>query len=140
MWSLHPKYLDAKGLVALWREGLLACAVLGRQTGGYTRHPQLLRFRNQPRPLAAIRAYLHFVCDEADMRGYGFDRSKLGARAPVSKIRVTEGQLQYELEHLKRKLRVRDPRCYGPIRRVKLPDCHPLFDKVKGGIEPWERA
>jgi hypothetical protein len=28
IWSLHPKYLDARGLVALWREGLLAQAVL----------------------------------------------------------------------------------------------------------------
>jgi len=23
LWTLHPKYLDARGLVALWREGLL---------------------------------------------------------------------------------------------------------------------
>ncbi|HEU5178767.1 MAG TPA: pyrimidine dimer DNA glycosylase/endonuclease V, partial [Burkholderiales bacterium] len=28
LWSLHPKYLDARGLVALWREALLAQAVL----------------------------------------------------------------------------------------------------------------
>jgi carboxyl-terminal processing protease len=27
LWSLHPKYLDAQGLVALWREALLAKAV-----------------------------------------------------------------------------------------------------------------
>ncbi|WP_368086417.1 pyrimidine dimer DNA glycosylase/endonuclease V [Nitrosomonas sp. Nm34] len=24
LWSIHPKYLDAKGLLALWREGLQA--------------------------------------------------------------------------------------------------------------------
>ncbi|MDI3502728.1 MAG: hypothetical protein PWR13_285 [Archaeoglobi archaeon] len=24
LWSIHSKYLDAKGLVAVWREGLLA--------------------------------------------------------------------------------------------------------------------
>lgn len=41
LWSLHPQYLDAKGLVALWREGLLAQAVLAGQTRGYKRHPQL---------------------------------------------------------------------------------------------------
>ena len=34
LWSLHPRYLDAKGLVALWREGLLAQAVLKGQTKG----------------------------------------------------------------------------------------------------------
>lgn len=28
LWSLHPSYLDAVGLVALWREGLLARKVL----------------------------------------------------------------------------------------------------------------
>ena len=28
IWSLHPKYLDAKGVVALWRETLLAKNVL----------------------------------------------------------------------------------------------------------------
>jgi hypothetical protein len=28
IWSLHPKYLDSKGLVALWRESLLAKNVL----------------------------------------------------------------------------------------------------------------
>nr|WP_243687290.1 pyrimidine dimer DNA glycosylase/endonuclease V [Methanobacterium formicicum] len=47
LWSLHPKYLDVKGLVALWREGLLARAVLKGKTKGYTNHPQLIRFKNQ---------------------------------------------------------------------------------------------
>ena len=28
LWSLSPRYLDVKGLVAVWREGLLADAVL----------------------------------------------------------------------------------------------------------------
>ena len=28
LWSLHPCYLDPAGLVAVWREGLLARAVL----------------------------------------------------------------------------------------------------------------
>jgi hypothetical protein len=28
LWSLHPEYLDANGLVALWREALLAQAFL----------------------------------------------------------------------------------------------------------------
>lgn len=45
LWSVHPKYLDVRGLVALWREGLLAQAVLRGRTKGYLHHPQLERFR-----------------------------------------------------------------------------------------------
>ena len=139
LWSLHPRYLDAKGLVALWREGLLAQAVLSGKTRGYKNHPQLLRFKNHSRPLAALRTYLHCVCDEADGRGYSFDRSKLGRRSPVSKIPVTSGQLRFELEHLRKKLRVRDRARYDKIRRVKTPECHPLFRSTKGKIESWEK-
>ena len=39
LWSIHPKYLDAKGLVALWREALLAQKVLDGKTEGYKNHP-----------------------------------------------------------------------------------------------------
>ena len=35
LWSLHPRCLDAKGLVALWREGLLAQEVLRGKTRDY---------------------------------------------------------------------------------------------------------
>src|SRR5262249_39183930 len=77
LWTLHPKYLDAQGLVALWREGLLARAVLKRQTKGYRRHPQLARFRAHPSPLSAINAYLRTVLIEAEARGYAFDRRKI---------------------------------------------------------------
>jgi hypothetical protein len=139
LWSLHPKYLDAKGLVALWREGLLAYAVLRGQTRGYKHHPQLERFRNHRQPVAAIRTYLHFVCDEAEKRGYRFDRSKLGRRLSVTKIGVTTRQLQYELEHLKRKLRRRDRAKYAAIRRLRTPDCHRMFKRMRGGVESWEK-
>jgi len=52
LWTLHPKYLDAKGLVALWREALLAQKVLRGKTRGYRHHPQLFRFAktNNPPP------------------------------------------------------------------------------------------
>ncbi|MDI6747818.1 MAG: pyrimidine dimer DNA glycosylase/endonuclease V [Rhodocyclaceae bacterium] len=39
LWTLHPRYLDARGLVALWREARLAQAVLGGKTRGYTHTP-----------------------------------------------------------------------------------------------------
>ena len=65
LWSLHPKYLDPQGLVALWREALLAQAVLRGDTRGYKAHPQLDRFRAQASPEAAIAAYLLAVWEEA---------------------------------------------------------------------------
>jgi hypothetical protein len=58
LWTLHPQYLDSKGLVAAWREGLLAQKVLAGKTRGYRHHPQLKRFQAQSQPLAAIAAFL----------------------------------------------------------------------------------
>ena len=63
LWTLHPKYLDAQGLVALWREGLLARAVLRGMTKGYRHHPQLQRFRAHASPRAAINLYLEGVAN-----------------------------------------------------------------------------
>jgi hypothetical protein len=140
LWSLHPSYLDSKGLVALWREGLLALAVLSGRTRGYRHHPQLDRFRGQGSPVGSLRAYLSIVYLEARSRGYSFDRTKLGRPARVGKIDVTDGQLAYELRHLKRKLRERDPRRYASIKKLQGAEAHPLFKVVKGGVEPWEKV
>ena len=70
--------MDLKGLVAVWREGLLARAVLRDATRAYRRHPQLARFRDSPTPMSAINSYLREVAEEADRRGYRFDKSKTG--------------------------------------------------------------
>ncbi len=96
LWTLHPKYLDARGLCALWREGLLAQQVLREHTRGYRSHPQLTRFRAQPDPLAVIAAHLRAVHAEAVRRGYTFNDSKL--REPVSTppMKETPGQLACE--------------------------------------------
>ncbi|HWQ19849.1 MAG TPA: pyrimidine dimer DNA glycosylase/endonuclease V, partial [Methanotrichaceae archaeon] len=75
MWSIHPKYLDARGLVALWREGLLAQKVLRGETQGYRYHPQLNRFKEAEDPKAAIAGYLKEVVKEAGRRGYCFDET-----------------------------------------------------------------
>lgn len=72
LWSLHPKYLDTKGLLAVWREGLLAKHVLEGKTKGYTEHPQLERFLDAPEPLAAINRFLFCVLEESEKRGYKF--------------------------------------------------------------------
>src|SRR6516225_6584548 len=103
LWTLHPKYLDAKGLVALWREGLLARAVLKGATKGYRHHPQLERFRAHALPLAAINTYLRAVAVEAERRGYSFDRRKIGPGRPGITLCATQGQLTYEWQHLRRK-------------------------------------
>lgn len=140
LWSLHPRYLDPQGLVTLWREALLARAVLRQQTRGYRHHPQLHRFRAHPSPRSAISAYLNAVHAEATARGYCFDRSKVGPVRPVPRLGVTGGQLAYEWQHLLRKLSARSPAHYRRWRSVRMPECHPLFRRRPGGIEHWERS
>ena len=139
LWSLHPQYLDSVGLVALWREGLLAQAVLLGRTRGYTRHPQLLRFREQDDPAGAIAGYLHHVVLEAERRGYAFDRTKLPPLTPTAPVALTDGQLLLEWRHLKAKLRTRNPESHRRIARLKTPLPHPSFLVVSGPVA-WERA
>lgn len=138
LWTLHPKYLDAKGLVALWREALLAQAVLLGQTRGYTHHPQLARFRAAASPAGAIAAYLRSVQAEAFRRGYQFDKSKIGKARFAGLITATRGQLDYEWAHLKGKLETRAPELLAGIHAVAQPDPHPLFRIEPGPIADWE--
>ena len=140
LWSLHPKYLDPQGLVALWREALLARAVLGGNTRGYRNHPQLERFRYHPAPRSAISSYLQGIHVEATARGYSFDRSKIGRSRIRAPILVTTGQVRHEWDHLLQKLAVRNPALYKRWRSVSAPECHPLFCLRRGPIESWERS
>jgi len=137
LWTLHPKHLDAVGLVSVWRKALLAREVLRGRTTGYRNHPQLERFRAHPAPLSAINAYLAAVYEEAAARGYAFDRRKLGRVRDHTRIRATDGQLAWEWKHLRRKLAARAPagsRAPGP------PAAHPLFRIVRGPVAAWERG
>ena len=135
IWSLHPSLLDRRALVACWRETQLAQKVLRGLTRGYTNHPQLIRFRAHPQPLEAVTAYLSRLADEADARGYSFNRALIGAGenstgknssgkndtdkngadkaenpyASVALIPVPLGQLEYELAFLRHKVAGRDP-------------------------------
>ena len=140
LWSLHPRYLDRQGLLALWREALLARAVLRGRTRGYRHHPQLERFREHPAPRAAICAYLAAVHAEAARRGYSFDRRKAGPQRAVPPIVVTRGQLAHEWRHLLRKLSRRSPAHYRRWRNLRSPQCHPMMQTRRGGIAAWERA
>lgn len=138
LWTLHPKYLDARGLVALWREALLAQAVLRGHTRGYTRHPQLLRFRESPAPEAAIAVYLQAVLAESARRGYRFDAARIAAASHVERLPASQGQLDYEWSHLREKLRARTPAWFAGIQEVTHPESHPLFRVVPGGVASWE--
>lgn len=138
LWSLHPRYLDAKGLVALWREGLLAQKVLAGATRGYLHHPQLSRFHSQPDAQGAIAAYLLEVQREAERRGYHFDAAKIGRCTEGVCIAVTCGQMNYELAHLRAKLELRDPAALQRITALIAPEPHPLFSVVAGDVEAWE--
>ena len=138
IWSVHPKYLDAKGIVALWRETLLAKNVLEGNTKGYKNHPQLNRFKAEENPLEAINQYLAEVWNEATRRGYNFDRNKIDFDFQKIKIDVTLGQLQYEFNHLLKKLEQRDPERYKQFEKLKMVDCAEIFDVKEGEIEKWE--
>jgi hypothetical protein len=139
LWTLHPGYLDAKGLVALWREPLLAQRVLQGATRGYRQHPQLQRFRQSAEPMAAIGRFLAGVHGEAARRGYAFDASLIVAPELAIEIEATEGQLLFERRHLEEKLARRDPPRLGRLRAGAL-EPHPLFRVVPGDRAPWERA
>lgn len=141
LWSLHPQYLDTKGLLALWREGLLAQKVLQGKTQGYRHHPQLSRFQSHPNPQAAIGSYLLEVWREADRRGYAFERKKVkkaGKRPGL--IPVTRGQLRYEWGHLLRKLRRRTPQGANKLKKSKRIKPHPSFQIVGGPVAAWEKV
>jgi hypothetical protein len=141
LWTLHPRHLDAAGLVALWREALLAQAVLLGRTRGYTRHPQLQRFRTGADPVACIAGYLHVVADEAHSRGYAFDAARIVTSGSTARtIAETKGQLLYEWEHLGRKLRRRSPGWYRDHIAGARPTAHPLFRICAGGVRDWERV
>ncbi len=138
IWSLHPQYLDTKGLVALWRETLLAKNVLAGNTKGYKHHPQLKRFKNTKNPLDAINQYLSIVYEEALSRGYSFSRDKIDWDFTSTQIPVTDGQMRYEIQHLFKKLETRDPQKFSTTKSLSTLHPHPLFQIIEGEIEEWE--
>jgi len=161
LWSIHPSYLDTKGLVASWREALLAQKVLIGETKGYTKHPQLQRFRecklkkkieaSCADSVAAVGAFLHGIHSEAIKRNYNFDHSKILYYKEMeieNRIPVKYGQLQYEFSWLLSKLKERDPKKYKELS--KLPkdgdkfiglQPHPCFEVINNdmSVESWEK-
>ena len=132
LWSLHPVLLDRQGLVALWREGLLARKVLAGLTKGYRHHPQLERFRERAE---MFDDYLFYVLHESRLRGYKFDASKIDGGPAIGVIDVTRDQLDFEHEHLLRKVEARSPDWF-----VAPPAASPFFNVVDGPVAGWERT
>lgn len=140
LWSLHPRYLDQKGLVALWREGLLAKKVLEGKTRGYKNHPQLQRFKDSPHTLHDINAYLTLVYQEAKSRGYNFQAAKIKLKKIKKQIVLSEGQLAYEFNHLLSKLAIRDKVQHQSLKGLKSIKAMPLFKITKGDRADWEKV
>jgi hypothetical protein len=139
IWTIHPKYLDKAGIVALWRETLLAKHVLEGKSKGYRNHPQLDRFKKTDNPLASINHYLMIVYQDSFERGYHFNKDKINWKIEPIKIAVTTGQVRYEVNHLLKKLKNRDIQSYNKLIENKKIDVHPMFNVVEGNIEDWEK-
>ena len=139
IWSLHPKYLDTKGLVALWRETLLAKNVLEGNTKGYKNHPQLIRFKETINPLGCINYYLSVVFEESIQRGYNFTKDKVDWNYTQVPIIVTSGQVEYEKIHLLNKLAIRDISAFNKLSILSKIETHPLFTLLDGEIAHWEK-
>ena len=140
LWSIHPKYLDTTGLVAVWREGLLAKKVLEGKTKGYKNHPQLIRFINSEIALESINQYLCGIYEESTIRKYNFDKSKLyEINSKRVELTVNTKQIEYEFELLKSKLKKRDLNKYNEISNTPVIELHPIFIRITGDIENWEK-
>ncbi len=141
LWSLHPRYLDARGLVALWREALLAQKVLRGETRGYRHHPQLNRFKEAADPAAAIALYLEEVCIESRRRGYHFNGSKIRSPPLSERLPITSGQLRYEFDLLCNRLSSRNIEKYKELKDIDIDniESHPLFYKIEGEAAEWEK-
>jgi len=141
LWSIHPKYLDTKGLVAVWREALLAQKVLEGKTKGYINHPQLERFKKTGNPILYIGTYLHHIYLEGVRRNYKFDHTKIREyNTKIPKISVTRGQIDYEFNHLLKKLSKRNKTLYLKLKKTKTIRAHPIFYITQGPVEEWEKT
>jgi hypothetical protein len=151
LWSIHPKYLDKAGLVACWREALLAQVVLEGKTKGYKNHPQLDRFKKCENPINMIGKYLLQIYFEGKARGYKFDDKKINSYiGELEYFPVTEGQLDFEFKHLQNKLWNRDKRQWHinakdserfsiDITVVQI-ESNSIFIVTQGKKESWEKG
>ena len=133
-------YLDSKGLVALWREGLLAQTVLHGRTVGYRKHPELDRFKDHESPKGIMYEYLQSIFYESLRREYEFDWSRVIEQVSVRelpRIPVKLDRIKFEWEHLSRKLQHRSVAVYQRNLELVSKDdkgsytdivCNPIFE------------
>ena len=141
IWSIHPKYLDWKGLGAQWREALLAQKVLQGETKGWRNHPQLNRFKDHPEPMKAIGYYLKQIHIESQERDYNYNYSKiLKPTDSVEKIPINRGQIEYEYKILMERLEKRTLKKHKSNLKITEIKPHPLFVVREGPPESWEKS
>ena len=146
LWSLSPSYLDQQGLCGCWNEANLAQKVLLGKTKGYKNHPQLIRFKNTEKPISAIGEYLTTIWQEGVKRGYKFNSNLIEEfKGVTSKVlSVTDEQAYLEFVHLQMKLSTRNQdkwlENYRSFTSKEEVSVNPIFNKVKGSVESWERA
>ena len=155
-----PPSPGSRGLVACWRESLLAQAVLAGRTRGYRHHPQLERFRaadssassmssessassasSAPSadPVAVVGCYLWGLHHEAVRRGYRFDSSKIDAPEDGCaglRLPVTEGQMR-------RSGATSRPSWLGALRiccPARAPRAASPLPRRSRDVESWEHA
>jgi len=142
IWTIHPQYLDPKGLGGAWREALGAQKSLYYLSKGikigYSNHSQLIRFKQHQNPMQMLCNYMHTLVDEAERRGYSYNRSLIQLPQDSQILAETNGQLEYEWQWLAKKLKMRDPQRYVALKAIK-PSCNPVFKIVAGPIQPWEK-
>ena len=115
--------------------------VLAGHTKGYKNHPQLIRFKKQSNSLKFIGTYLNHIYLEAKRRGYNFNEAKILMKLSASaksKMSVTSGQVEFEMIHLKKKLKNRSPADLAALKTIIKIRVHPLFIKKPGKVESWE--
>jgi hypothetical protein len=124
----------------VWRESLLAQKVLNGKTRGYKNHPQLRRFYSHSQPRKAIGNYLREVWKESKMRGYNFNQTMIEVEGPAKRIPLNLGQLRYEFDLLRAKLKKRNRVKYHKLPSAANARPHPLFRIVEGEVEEWEKV
>jgi hypothetical protein len=83
---------------------------------------------------------LSCVADEAERRGYQFDRKRILEAEFRGKLVETRGQLLFEWQHLQAKLRLRAADLCREQHGIDCPKAHPLFRIVPGRVREWEKS
>lgn len=128
LWTVHPKYLDKQGLIALWREGLLAQKSLNGELDIELNNQVWQQFKNSENPLKAIGTYLSFIASEGARRGYKLGHEKIiYPNFDDNKFDIRPQDLIFEMKHLRDKLKLRDKNKWHEVNQVEQVEPNPAF-------------